>query len=145
MAKLDYTIRSIYNLINRYDLLKNYKFADASDDHIYRVPNGPGTYHQRSPWDTSAIVKVDADNAIRELTVREKFILLATVYEGNEGISTFCHWLDTKERPVNEEDMTRLRNEVLNKMVRLMNGGVERRGGSHGGGRKKNQKPKTSF
>lgn len=140
MARLDYSRERIADLVFNYDNLHDYKLADASDEHHY-VIGVLGKVQQRAPFETSVVNKVDLDTAILKLSAWEKFILLATVYEGLAGVEYFCDWLDSSP-----ESMLRHRDDVLDKMVRFMNRGVERRGGDHGGGRhKKNQTKKNRF
>jgi hypothetical protein len=148
---MDYSRQIICDLVFNYQKLHDYELSTAGDAAVYRkvpcfIPNNDEPWksfkgkphHQRSPFESSVVMKVDLDKAIQALTWREKFVLLATVYEKDGGIEYFCDWLS-----VDEKQMKELKDEVLNKMVRLMNPGDEHRGGyRNGAGRPKKSKIK---
>lgn len=134
MAKLEYTRERVYELIRNYDHLHDLKLVGADNEPVYQV-NKLVSVHQTAPYETMAQIKNDLINAILKLSAKEKFILLATCYEGLEGVNYFCDWL-----AISPESMKTLRDEVLNKIVSFMNPEVEKRGGSHGGGRRKESK-----
>ena len=135
---MEYSRDQIYNLVSIYEKLHfNLQYSTVRYSNSY----GPLTKKLKPTWGShtrTIEAKLDILKSIHFLSAREKFILLATVYEGQDGCDIFSDWLD-----ITEKDMKDLQNEVLDKMVRLMNPEKEHRGGTRpNAGRKRKSKTK---
>ena len=138
---MEYSRQLIHNLVSIYEKLHfNLQYSIAREPGEYE----PLTRSLKPTWGrhTRTIeTKLDILKAIHLLSAREKFILLATIYEGPDGFEIFSDWLD-----IPEKSMKALQDEVLDKMFRLMNPDVEHRGGSRANaGRKKKSKNKKDI
>jgi hypothetical protein len=133
---MDYSKDQIAYLISIADRLHYYMPLSATtSSHNVPAKKNP---HPWARFETSVNSKLDLLDAIKKLSYREKFILIATLYEGEEGRHIFSDWAD-----ITPEIMGIARDEVLNKMFRLMNPDIENRGGARlNAGRKRKSKIK---
>lgn len=123
-SKKEYSAAGIYRIIQQWDKVCIYRIPEAEDLKKYTLTDINTYMRVRAPWESPLIIRLDIENAIQKLNMRDKFILLAGVYEA-DGSKFFCKWIDLKHSEIKMEAW-----KVLQKLVKILNPDIELRGGT---------------
>ncbi len=88
---MEYSKQLIFNFIKKYDRL-HYILPFSHDSEHIKVTKKQ--YSTTAYYEKPIGYRIDLLEAIQQLSWRDRFVLLAAIYEGNDGCEIFSDWLD---------------------------------------------------